>query len=180
MNELNKIQHIYFGGGCFWCIEAAFTNLKGVVKIINGYAGGISNTANYKNVSTGKTNHAEICEIRYKSDIISIDVLLEVFFLAHDPTQLHRQGDDIGPQYRSIIFYKNMLEKEKSENYIKELEIKEIYKNIQTELVPFTAFYKAEKYHQNYFNLNPNAPYCSLIINPKIQKLKHRLKKYYH
>ena len=146
MNEQKKIQHIYFGGGCFWCIEAAFTNLKGVVKVINGYAGGISNTANYKNVSTGKTNHAEICEITYKSDIISIDVLLEVFFLAHDPTQLHRQGDDIGPQYRSIIFYKNMLEKEKSENYIKELEIKEIYKNIQTEIVPFTAFYNCLLY----------------------------------
>ena len=121
-----------------------------------------------------------ICKITYKPHIISIDILLEVFFVAHDPTQLNRQGNDIGRQYRSIIFYTNMLEKEKTENYIKKLEIEEIYQNIETEIAPFTVFYKAEQYHQNYFKLNPNKPYCSLIINPKIQKIKHRLKKYYH
>ena len=180
MNEEKQIQNIYFGGGCFWCLEAAFTNLKGVVEVVNGYAGGMSDTANYQTVSTGKTNHAEICKITYRPHIISIDILFEVFFLAHDPTQLNRQGNDIGRQYRSIMFYTNMLEKDKIENYIKELEIQEIYKNIKTEIAPFTVFYKAEQYHQNYFKLNPNKPYCSLIINPKIQKLKHRLKKYYH
>tara|TARA_Y100000814_G_C12136918_1_gene336100 strand:+ start:107 stop:649 length:543 start_codon:yes stop_codon:yes gene_type:complete len=180
MNQEEKSKNIYFGGGCFWCIEAAFSNLKGVVKVVNGYAGGTSDTANYQTVSTGKTNHAEICKITYKPHIISIDILLEVFFVAHDPTQLNRQGNDIGRQYRSIMLYTNMLEKEKIENYIKKLEIEEIYKNIETEIAPLTVFYKAEQYHQNYFKLNPNKPYCSLIINPKIQKLKHRLKKYYH
>ena len=172
-------KNTYFGGGCFWCIEASFQNLNGVSKVVSGYAGGDKKTANYKNVSDGKTKHAEICKIKYNPDIISFDILLEVFFLAHNPTTLNRQGDDIGSQYRSIIFYSNLKEKETAKNYINKLELNNIYENIKTELSPFKEFYLAENYHQNYFNLNPNKPYCSFVINPKIQKLRQKLNKYY-
>mgnify|MGYP001422395332 CR=1 FL=1 len=180
MNPTIEEKHIYFGGGCFWCIEAVFQDLKGVVQVENGYAGGDEKTANYKSVSSGKTKHAEICKITYNENIISIDILLKVFFLAHDPTQLNKQGNDIGTQYRSIIFYNNLLEKKQIDNYIKQLENEKVYKNIQTEIVVFNEFYKAEEYHQDYLNLNPNQPYCSIVINPKIQKLKKKLKDYYN
>ena len=180
MNQTIEKKHIYFGGGCFWCIEAVFQDLKGVVQVVNGYAGGDKKTANYENVSSGKTQHAEVCKITYNKNVISIDILLTVFFLAHDPTQLNKQGNDVGPQYRSIIFYNNLDEKKKIDNYIKKLEDEKVYENIQTEKVMFTEFYKAEQYHQNYFNLNPSQPYCSFIINPKIKKIKNKLRNYYN
>ena len=179
MIQTTEDKNIYFGGGCFWCIEAAFQELKGVIKVESGYSGGGEKTANYESVISGKTKHAEVCKITYNENIISLDNLLTVFFLAHDPTQLNKQGNDIGPQYRSIIFYNDVGEKEKIDNYIHQLEDEKVYQNIQTEIVFFNAFYKAETYHQNYFNLNPNQPYCSFIINPKIQKLRNKLKDYY-
>ena len=175
----NNYKSAYFGGGCFWCIEAVFEDLKGVKQVISGYTGGNEETANYKDVSAGNTQHVEVCKITYDSNIISFKVLLEVFFLAHDPTKKNRQGDDIGPQYQSIILYSNSQEKEKIENYINLLDGGGIYKNIKTKIIPYKEFYKAENYHQNYFKLNPGLPYCSLVINPKLKKLREKLKKYY-
>ena len=169
----------YFGGGCFWCIEAIFEDINGVISVKNGYSGGVKETANYKDVCSGNTKHAEICQIQYDSKKISYDVLLEIFFLSHDPTTLNRQGNDIGPQYRSIIFFSNQEESNKAKEYIDLLEKNNTYTNIQTEVTPLIKFYIAEDNHQNYFTLNPNQAYCSLVINPKIQKLRKQLKNYY-
>ena len=174
-----KIQTAYFGGGCFWCIEAVFENINGVTEVISGYSGGDRETANYKDVCSGKTKHAEICKIKYNSEIVTFDILLEIFFLSHDPTTLNRQGNDIGPQYRSVIFFSNQEEKDKSKAYIKKLEQKNTYQSIITEILPLNEFYPAENYHQNYFEINPNQPYCEIVIEPKIQKLREKLNKYY-
>ena len=174
-----KTKRAYFGGGCFWCLEAAFIDVNGVTDVISGYSGGSCSTANYKDVCSGATKHAEVCQINYNPEVVTFDILLEIFFLAHDPTTLNQQGNDIGAQYRSIIFFSNKLEKTKSEDYIKKLEMNNVYLKIYTELAPFNKFYKAEQWHQNYFNLNPKKAYCSLVINPKIQKLRQVLKHYY-
>jgi len=180
MTQDNKNwSYAYFGGGCFWCIEAVFQDLKGVEEVVSGYSGGDSKTANYKEVSSGKTKHAEICQIKYNPSIINFETLLKIFFVAHDPTTLNRQGNDVGPHYRSIIFYQNEEERKESEKYINQLEIENIYKNIKTEITAFEKFYIAENYHQNYFFTNPNQPYCSFVINPKVQKLRKNLNKYY-
>ena len=179
MREKTNIKYAYFGGGCFWCVEATFKELKGVISVISGYSGGEKETANYKDVSSGKTKHAEICQIKYDPKIISFDTLLTVFFLSHDPTTLNRQGNDIGSQYRSIIFYLNDDESEKCIKHIKNLENNKIYENIVTEIKIFKKFYRAENYHKNYFESNPNQTYCSLIIAPKIKKLRKKLNKYY-
>tara|TARA_Y100000994_G_scaffold159072_1_gene130384 strand:- start:22271 stop:22828 length:558 start_codon:yes stop_codon:yes gene_type:complete len=179
LTQNNNTQYAYLGGGCFWCIEAVFQNLKGVESVVSGYSGGESSTANYKDVSTGKTKHVEVCKIAYNPKIISYDILLAVFFYSHDPTQLNRQGNDIGPQYQSAIFYLNNEEKNQCKKYIEDLEFQKIYENIKTNLIKFENFYKAEEYHQNYFQLNSNQPYCSIIINPKVEKLKKKFKNYY-
>ena len=175
----NNIKYIHFGAGCFWCIEAIFEGLNGVEEVISGYSGGEKKTANYTDVCSGKTKHAEVCRIKYNSDIISFQTLLKVFFLAHNPTTLNRQGNDIGPQYRSIIFYNNESEKLISEQYIEVLLKDDVYSVITTELAVFKKFYKAEKYHQNYLKSNPQQPYCQLIINPKVTKLRKELSQYY-
>lgn len=177
--NMEQKNYAYFGGGCFWCIEAAFENLNGVINVTSGYSGGEVSTANYKDVISGSTKHAEICKIEYNPDIITFNILLEVFFVAHDPTTLNKQGNDIGNHYRSVIFYSNEMQKKQSEKYMKELKALKIYNNITTELVPLKYFYPAEDYHQNYFNLNPNEAYCTFVINPKIEKLKQKLKQYY-
>tara|TARA_B100001250_G_scaffold389861_1_gene389332 strand:+ start:988 stop:1527 length:540 start_codon:yes stop_codon:yes gene_type:complete len=174
-----KYNYAYFGGGCFWCIEAVFEDLSGVSEVISGYSGGCEESANYKDVCNGQTNHAEICQIKYDPTIIFYDKLVKIFFLSHDPTTLNQQGNDIGPQYRSIIFYSNQKEERICKNYISELQKKNIYNNIVTELKPFNIFYKAENYHQNYFKLNSEQPYCKIIINPKIEKLRQQFKQYY-
>ena len=177
--EKEKINYAYFGGGCFWCIEAIFQDLNGVEDVVSGYCGGDAESANYKDVSEGKTKHAETCKIKYNPNIISFEILLKIFFLAHDPTTLNRQGNDVGAHYRSIIFYQNKEEKTQIEKHITQLELNNVYKDIKTEVVEFEQFYIAEKYHQNYFFTNPNQVYCSLIINPKVQKLRKDLNKYY-
>ena len=179
LNQNSKTKTAYFGGGCFWCIEAIFENINGVISVKSGYSGGVQETANYKDVCSGKTKHAEICQIQYDPKKITYDVLLEIFFLAHDPTTLNRQGNDIGPQYRSIIFFSSQGESNKAKKYIDLLEKNNTYASIQTEVAPLIKFYIAEDNHQNYFNLNPNQSYCSLVINPKIQKLRKQLKNYY-
>jgi len=173
-------KKIYFGGGCFWCIEAYFENVNGVTSVISGYSGGNIENPTYQQVITGETNHAEVCQINYNPKKIKLKSLLEIFFTSHDPTTLNQQGNDIGTQYRSIILYNNTEEKEIITNFITEIQ-KNIFKEkkIVTENKKINNFYKAESYHQNFYQLNNDYPYCRIIITPKIQELKEKLKKYY-
>jgi len=157
-----------FGGGCFWCLDAIFRNVKGVKNVTCGYAGGRRSNPNYEQVCTGVTGHAEVVEIAYDENEITYEDLLEIFFNIHDPTQLNRQGNDVGTQYRSIILYLNDTQKQKALNKIEELKNKGI--NVVTEIKKLEKFYKAENYHQNYFYNNPQNPYCSYVIVPKLNK----------
>lgn len=162
-----------FATGCFWCTEAKFQQLKGVKKVISGFSGGNVANPTYEQVCTGKTGHAEACNIIYDPAVISYDELLEAFFVAHDPTQLNRQGNDVGTQYRSAIFYHNNAQKQKAAYYIDRLNTEKAYKSkIVTQVVPYTAFYNAEDYHQNYYNLNGSEPYCKYVIQPELDKFK--------
>ncbi|WP_277487608.1 peptide-methionine (S)-S-oxide reductase MsrA [Catalinimonas alkaloidigena] len=171
-----------FGNGCFWCTEAIFQNLNGVEKVVSGYSGGHVDNPTYKQVCSGTTGHAEVIQITYDPAIISYDELLEVFWKTHDPTTPNRQGNDIGPQYRSAVFYHNEEQREKAEKYKQELNEAGAYDNpIVTEITAFEKFYPAEDYHQNYFNQNGSQPYCSFVIRPKVEKFekvfKDKLKK---
>jgi peptide-methionine (S)-S-oxide reductase len=162
-----------FGAGCFWCVEAQFLMLKGVVSVSSGYSGGKIKNPSYKEVCTGTTGHAEVCQVVYDASVLSYDELLAAFWQTHDPTQLNRQGNDVGTQYRSVIFYHNTHQKELAEKYKKQLnESKAWDKPIITEISPFTVFYKAEDYHQNYYKQNGDAPYCQYVIQPKVEKFK--------
>lgn len=167
MNEL-----AIFAGGCFWCTEAIFKRVKGVNEVIPGYTGGKTVNPNYVNVSTGNTNHAEAIQVTFDPSIISYERLLDIFFATHDPTTLNRQGADTGTQYRSIIFYRTEKQKQSSLDKIQELKSEKKFINpITTELIPASTFYKAEDYHINYYEMNPLAPYCQIVIDPKIRKL---------
>lgn len=162
-----------FGGGCFWCTEAVFQDLAGVQKVESGYAGGHMENPTYKQVTSGTTGHAEVLQITYDPATISYDELLEVFWSTHDPTTLNRQGNDIGPQYRSIVLYHNDEQREKAERYLKELDASGAYDSpIVTMIEPLQEFYPAEDYHQNYFNSHGHEPYCSFVIRPKVEKFK--------
>lgn len=162
-----------FGGGCFWCTEAVFQELAGVQKVESGYAGGHMENPTYKQVTSGTTGHAEVLQITYDPDIISYDELLEVFWKTHDPTTLNRQGNDIGPQYRSIVLYHNDEQREKAERYLKELDASGAFDApIVTTIEPLQEFYPAEDYHQNYFNTHGHEPYCSFVIRPKVDKFR--------
>jgi len=169
----NKTDTVTFASGCFWCIEAKFAQLNGVLKVTSGYTGGDVANPSYELVCTGTTGHAEAADIVYDPEIISYDELLQAFFLSHDPTQLNRQGNDVGTQYRSAIFYHNETQRQKAEYYIAELTKQKIYsKPIVTEVKPFTKFYKAENYHQEYYTKNPNQGYCRYVIQPQLEKFK--------
>ena len=157
-----------FGGGCFWCLDAVLRNVKGVRNVVCGYSGGRRPNPNYEQVCTGVTGHAEVVEIEYDENDISYDDLLDIFFEIHDPTQLNRQGNDIGTQYRSVIFYTDEEQKEKALKKIAELRNKGF--DVVTEVKPLEIFYPAEDYHQNYFYNNPQNPYCSYVIAPKLHK----------
>jgi len=162
-----------FGGGCFWCVEAIYVELKGVVSVTSGYSGGSTENPSYRQVCTGTTGHAEVCQIIYDPSVISFDKLLEVFWTVHDPTQLNRQGNDIGTQYRSVIFYTSKAQRDLAENYKAKLNNEKTFdKPVVTEISPLKAFYKAEDYHQDYFDKNGNAPYCSIVIAPKVEKFR--------
>ncbi len=164
-----------FGGGCFWCTEAVFQMLKGVEKVEPGYAGGNMDNPSYEKVSSGTTGHAEVIRVTYDPAIISYDDLLTVFFGSHDPTTPNRQGNDVGEQYRSVIFFQT--EEEKREARAKIQEIQESLKDgsrVVTEILPLEKFFPAEEYHRNYFKENTSAPYCQLIIEPKIEKVRKR------
>ncbi|WP_232831745.1 peptide-methionine (S)-S-oxide reductase MsrA [Taibaiella helva] len=169
----HKTEIATFAAGCFWCVEAQFQQLDGVKKVESGYTGGHVAHPSYKEVCTGTTGHAEACNITYDPSVISFDELLAAFFTAHDPTQLNRQGNDIGTQYRSGVYYHNEEQKEKAEYYIKKLNEEKAYPNpIVTEVKPYGAFYVAEDYHQNYYNQNGEEGYCRMVIRPKLDKFK--------
>lgn len=166
------------GGGCFWCMEAVFSKLKGVKKVESGYSGGATAQPTYERVSTGTTGHAEVVQINFDPKVISFAEILEIFFAMHDPTTLNRQGSDVGTQYRSVIFYNNDEQKATAEQVIKEITEAKIWDApIVTQIEPFKAFYRAEDYHKDYFKKNPEQPYCKLVITPKIAKLRERYRK---
>lgn len=188
VNETQKIsmegkELATFGAGCFWCVEAVFQRLEGVEKVESGYAGGTVENPTYKQVCTGSTNHAEVLRIVFDPKKITFDELLEVFWKIHDPTTLNRQGEDVGTQYRSVVFYHNDKQKELAEKYKAALDAEGAFsKPIVTEISPLTNYYPAEDYHQNYFNENGNSnPYCSIVVRPKVEKFekvfKEKLKK---
>lgn len=162
-----------FGAGCFWCVEAVFQEMKGVIKVTSGYSGGTVKNPSYKEVCTGLTGHAEVCQIVYNPTEVSFKELLEAFWQTHDPTTINRQGNDAGTQYRSVIFYHNESQKELATKYKAELDKSGAFsKPIVTAIDPFTVFYPAENYHQNYYNQNGDAPYCQYIIQPKVEKFR--------
>ncbi len=173
MSATESMELATFGGGCFWCTEAVFLELAGVKKVLPGYSGGKAETANYKSVSTGLTKHAEVIQIQFDPNTIAFTELLEVFWKTHDPTTPNQQGADIGPQYRSAVFYHNDDQKRVAEEYKRQLDKSGAFsKPLVTEIVPFTAFYEAEDYHQNYFAENSFQPYCRAVIAPKIEKFR--------
>lgn len=166
-----------FGNGCFWCTEAVFQDLNGVEKVESGYAGGHVQNPTYRQVCEGNTGHAEVLRITYDPNIVSFEELMEVFWKTHDPTTLNRQGNDVGPQYRSIIFYHNDEQKALAEQYKRQLEASGSWdRPIVTAIEPFTNYYPAENYHQNYFNQHGNEAYCAYVIRPKVEKFKKAYK----
>lgn len=166
---------ITLGGGCFWCTEAILLELRGVKKVESGYAGGSVPNPTYEQVSTGKTGHAEVAEVTFDPNEISLHDLLTVFFTLHDPTTRNRQGSDIGTQYRSIVLYRNNDQKKTTEEVIKEIDAEKIWPNpVITEVVPYKEFFLAENYHQNYFAQNKDQPYCQIVIAPKVLKLRKK------
>lgn len=168
-----KLDTATFGAGCFWCVEAVFQRLKGVQSVTSGYSGGSVDNPTYKEVCSGTTGHAEVCQIAFDPQQIGYVDLLQAFFSSHDPTTLNRQGNDEGTQYRSAIFYHNEEQKRLAEKVKKELNDAKAFENpIVTEIAPFKKFYKAEDYHQNYYNENGNQPYCAFVIRPKLEKFK--------
>ncbi|WP_291285002.1 peptide-methionine (S)-S-oxide reductase MsrA [Flavobacterium sp.] len=178
----SNFETITLGGGCYWCVEAVYENLDGVKSVVSGFSGGKVANPTYEQVSTGTTGHAEVVQITYNKNITDLNEIFKVFFTVHDPTTLNRQGADVGTQYRSVIFYKNDEQKKAAESIITELNKAKVYNSpIVTKIEPFSVFYKAEDYHQNYYANNKNQPYCKMVIQPKIEKFekvfKDKLKK---
>ncbi|MDH5474414.1 MAG: peptide-methionine (S)-S-oxide reductase MsrA [Cyclobacteriaceae bacterium] len=177
MEKNENLKEVTFGAGCFWCIEAVFEELKGVVTVTSGYSGGQIENPTYEQICTGTTGHAEVARIVYDADVISFKELLEVFWQTHDPTTLNRQGNDVGTQYRSVIFYHNQSQKEQAEHFKEELNKSGAFSSpIVTEITPLDNYYKAEKYHQNYYSINPNQGYCQYVIAPKMEKFRKAFK----
>ncbi|PZA06135.1 MULTISPECIES: peptide-methionine (S)-S-oxide reductase MsrA [unclassified Meiothermus] len=163
------------GGGCFWCLEAVYDELRGVVDVVSGYSGGHVENPTYEEVCGKRTGHAEVVQITFDPQVVSYRELLEVFFTIHDPTTLNRQGNDVGPQYRSVIFYHSPEQKDIAFQVIRGLEQAKVWDDpIVTEVVPFEKFYPAEDYHQEYFKKNPHQPYCSFVVAPKVAKFRKR------
>lgn len=161
------------GAGCFWCVEACYAQLLGVDKVVSGYSGGDASRITYKEVCKGDTKHAEVCQVHFHESIISFEEILKVFFFIHDPTSLNRQGNDIGTQYRSVIFFHDESQKEKAQAVIKKLAAEKVHtQDIVTEVSPFSNFFPAEDYHQDYFAQNGTEPYCQLVVKPKFDKFE--------
>ena len=174
-----ETKTIVVGGGCFWCVQAVFDGVKGVKSVVSGYSGGVIKNPSYKEVSRSLTNHAEVCEITYNNLEIELQSILEIFYLSHDPTTLNRQGNDVGKHYRSIILYNDNEEKKIITNYTEKINNDLFDNKIVTEIKKLDAFYKAEEYHQDYFQNNSNQPYCKFVISPKVTKARKELSKYY-
>lgn len=175
---ISQLEKIVFGGGCFWCTEAIFKLVRGVVSATPGYAGGTKQNPAYEEVSSGKTGHAEVIRVEYDPQKVTFKDLLTVFFATHDPTTPNRQGQDRGPQYRSAILYTTESEKEEAERFIKEMNSSQSNGDqVVTEVKPLKTFYEAEQYHRDYYEKNPHKPYCQVIINPKLAKVKKRFAK---
>lgn len=172
-----ETQTATIGGGCFWCIESALNMVKGVVKAESGYAGGELENPTYQQICSGNTGHAEVVQVEFDPQVLSFEVLLELFFQLHDPTQLNRQGNDVGTQYRSVILYHNKSQKQQAEAKLQQLTNANIWPEpIVTELAPLLRFYPAEDYHQGYALTNPNQPYCALVVTPKLNKFQHEFR----
>lgn len=172
-------ETITLGGGCFWCLEAVFNELKGVTKVESGYAGGHVANPSYEQVSSGETGHAEVVQITFDPNVVTLGTVLHAYFTIHDPTTLNRQGNDVGTQYRSVAFYRNEAQKAAIERAIRDTADSHDWSgNIVTEVQPFTVFYKAENYHQEYFKLHGENPYCSLVIAPKVAKFRKKFHDY--
>jgi len=171
------MERATFGGGCFWCVEAAFEELAGVESVTSGYAGGHTEDPGYREVCSGKTGHAEVVQVEYDPDEIAYEDLLEVFFTIHDPTTKDRQGPDVGSQYRSAIYAHSDAQLETAEAFAAELENEGIYDGIVTEIEPLDTFYEAEEYHQNYFEKNPNDAYCRMHAAPKVEKVREKFER---
>lgn len=183
LEAMNTIDERYqvatLGGGCFWCIEAIYLEMKGVISATSGYCGGKIKNPTYREVTTGMTGHAEVVQIVFDPDVISYRDILTIFFHVHDPTTLNRQGADVGTQYRSVIFYHDEEQKTIAEDVMQEVAKSKLWRDpLVTELFPLTAFYVAEDYHQNYFENNPNAPYCSFVISPKLDKFRKNFQEF--
>lgn len=172
-----KLETITLGGGCYWCVEAVYENLRGVQSVVSGFAGGTTVNPSYEEVSSGQTGHAECVQITYDPKVTSLDEIFKVFFSVHDPTTLNRQGADQGTQYRSVIFYQNPQQKKAAQDIIGALQKAKVFdKPIVTTIEPIKKFYKAENYHQDYFAKNPNQPYCQLVVKPKVEKFEKLFK----
>jgi len=168
-----KIQQATLAGGCFWCIEAAFNSLQGIEKAVSGYMGGISENPTYKEVCTGETGHAEVVQLTFDAKLISYREILEIFFTLHDPTQVNRQGNDIGTQYRSAIFYHSNEQQDIAKAIIEEINQGDIWPEaVATHLNPLSTFFSGEDYHQEYFNNNPENQYCQAVVSPKLAKFR--------
>ena len=178
ININSNIEKIVLGGGCFWCIEAVFEKINGVIKVESGYAGGNKINPSYKDVTKGLTNHAEVCKITYDKTVIDLKEILDIFYVAHDPTQINRQGNDIGRHYRSIILYGSKEEETYINNFIDDKQ-KSFENKIVTEVKRLDKFFVAERYHQNYFELNSSQPYCRFVILPKLKKVKSNFPNFY-
>ncbi len=169
----DKTEQATFGGGCFWCVEAIFERVEGVQKVVSGYSGGDVKNPTYREVTSGRTGHAEVVQITYDPGMVSYLELLEIFFRTHDPTTLNRQGADVGTQYRSIILFHNPSQEEEARQVIRDLDQANIWNDpVVTQVEPFESFYEAEQYHQEYYENNPNQGYCRLVIQPKIEKFE--------
>jgi peptide-methionine (S)-S-oxide reductase len=171
----DSVETATLAGGCFWCLEAVYDELKGVLDVVSGYSGGTVENPSYKQVVTGSTGHAEVVQVTYDPQQISFKDILAVFFTIHDPTTLNRQGADVGTQYRSAVFYHSTEQKEIAEDVIRELETEQVWENpIVTEITPFERFYLAEDYHQEYYAKNPGQGYCRVVIAPKVAKFRSK------
>ena len=169
----SKSEVITLGGGCFWCLDAVFADINGVEKVVSGYSGGRNPNPTYEDVCSGSTGHAEVVQVTFDPGVVSLRELLKVFFTLHDPTTKDRQGNDVGPQYRSIILYRDEAQKSAAEEVIEEIDASEMWGgSAVTELQPFEAFYPAEDYHQDYYRKNPLQPYCLMVIRPKVAKMR--------
>jgi peptide-methionine (S)-S-oxide reductase len=171
----SKSEVITLGGGCFWCLDAVFTDIKGVEQVLSGYSGGRKANPTYEDVCTGATDHAEVVQITFDPSVVPLRELLHVFFTLHDPTTKDRQGNDVGTQYRSIILYRDQAQRAAAEDAIREIDESGVWDaRAVTELKPFEAFYRAEDYHQDYYRKNPLQPYCLFVIRPKVSKLRKK------